>query len=162
VAAGVTTVEGLADMTPEQLEEIPGIGEKTLEKISIAVRHYFGHFEEGEGEAAETGAADTGNLSEGDSEVSTAPEAVDTAEAELENAAVVLEEAESTRAAEAEDLESSASDELSEELAGEQVEEESLTAAELAVENVPAADEAELPELEAEENEDAPNKEDGA
>ena len=48
VAAGITTVEALADMTPEQLEEIPGIGEKTLEKIIVAVRHYFGHFEEGE------------------------------------------------------------------------------------------------------------------
>ncbi|MDQ1450417.1 MAG: transcription termination/antitermination protein NusA [Acidobacteriaceae bacterium] len=48
VAAGITTVESLADMTPEQLEEIPGIGEKTLEKISIAVRHYFGQYEEGE------------------------------------------------------------------------------------------------------------------
>ena len=45
VTAGITTVEALADMTPEQLEEIPGIGEKTLEKISVAVRHYFGHFE---------------------------------------------------------------------------------------------------------------------
>jgi N utilization substance protein A len=41
-------VEELADMTPEQLEEIPGIGEKTLEKISVAVRHYFGQYEEGE------------------------------------------------------------------------------------------------------------------
>jgi N utilization substance protein A len=48
IAAGITTVEELADMTPEQLEEIPGIGEKTLEKISIAVRHYFGQYEEGE------------------------------------------------------------------------------------------------------------------
>jgi transcription termination/antitermination protein NusA len=48
VAAGITTVEALADMTPEQLEEIPGIGEKTLEKISTAVRHYFGQYEEGE------------------------------------------------------------------------------------------------------------------
>src|SRR6204780_4731821 len=48
VTAGITTVEALADMTPEQLEEIPGIGEKTLEKISVAVRHYFGQFEEGE------------------------------------------------------------------------------------------------------------------
>jgi N utilization substance protein A len=48
VAAGITTVEGLADMTPEQLEEIPGIGEKTLEKISVAVRHYFGQYEPGE------------------------------------------------------------------------------------------------------------------
>ena len=42
IAAGITTVEALADMTPEQLEEIPGIGEKTLEKIGVAVRHYFG------------------------------------------------------------------------------------------------------------------------
>jgi len=48
VAAGITTVESLADMTPEQLEEIPGIGEKTLEKISLAVRHYFGQYEPGE------------------------------------------------------------------------------------------------------------------
>jgi N utilization substance protein A len=48
VAAGITTVESLADMTPEQLEEIPGIGEKTLERISVAVRHYFGQYEEGE------------------------------------------------------------------------------------------------------------------
>jgi hypothetical protein len=124
------------------------------------VRHYFGHFEEGEGEAAETAAADTGNISEGDSEVPTAPETVDTAQAELENSAVVLEEAESTRAAEAEDLESGASGELSEALADEQAEEESLTAAELAVENVPPADEAELPELEAEDNEDAAKEDD--
>uniref|UniRef100_A0A7V4XS16 Transcription termination/antitermination protein NusA n=1 Tax=Acidobacterium capsulatum TaxID=33075 RepID=A0A7V4XS16_9BACT len=48
VTAGITTVESLADMTPEQLEEIPGIGEKTLEKISVAVRHYFGQYEPGE------------------------------------------------------------------------------------------------------------------
>ncbi len=53
VTAGITTVEGLADMTPEQLEEIPGIGEKTLEKISVAVRHYFGQYEEGEERPAE-------------------------------------------------------------------------------------------------------------
>ncbi len=55
VAAGITTVEALADMTPEQLEEIPGIGERTLEKISAAVRRYFGDFEGGEGTAATTG-----------------------------------------------------------------------------------------------------------
>ncbi|HLH35032.1 MAG TPA: transcription termination factor NusA [Alloacidobacterium sp.] len=53
VAAGITTVEALADMTPEQLEEIPGIGEKTLEKIGTAVRHYFGQYEEGEERPAE-------------------------------------------------------------------------------------------------------------
>ena len=41
VAAGITTVEAVADMTPEQLEEVPGIGPKTVEKISIAVNNYF-------------------------------------------------------------------------------------------------------------------------
>jgi N utilization substance protein A len=35
-------------MTAEELAEVPGIGEKTIEKISIAVRHYFGQYEEGE------------------------------------------------------------------------------------------------------------------
>ncbi len=59
ITAGVTTVEALADMTPEQLEEIPGIGEKTLERISVAVRHYFGHFEEGEEGSAAQGAEET-------------------------------------------------------------------------------------------------------
>jgi N utilization substance protein A len=62
IAAGITTVESLADMTPEQLEEVPGIGEKTVEKISVAVRHYFGQYEEGEerpvATAEETGAAE--------------------------------------------------------------------------------------------------------
>src|SRR6516164_7209781 len=57
VAAGITTVEALADMTPEQLEEIPGIGEKTLEKISVAVRHYFGQYEPGEERPASAAAA---------------------------------------------------------------------------------------------------------
>jgi len=44
-AAGVTTVEALADMTPEQLEAIEGIGPKTVEKISIAVNNYFSSLE---------------------------------------------------------------------------------------------------------------------
>ncbi len=56
VAAGITTVESLADMTPEQLEEVPGIGDRTLEKISAAVRHYFGQYEPGE-EQPESGQA---------------------------------------------------------------------------------------------------------
>jgi len=85
VTAGITTVEALADMTPEQLEEIPGIGEKTLEKISVAVRHYFGHFEDGEGEQPTPDAA------------------VDTAEAEAENAQEALDEIASVEAVKTED-----------------------------------------------------------
>jgi len=56
-AAGVTTVEALADMTPEQLEAIEGIGPKTVEKISLAVNNYFASLEAGapEGEVAAEG-----------------------------------------------------------------------------------------------------------
>jgi transcription termination/antitermination protein NusA len=41
IAAGITTVEALADMTEEELGEVPGIGEKSVEKIAAAVRRYF-------------------------------------------------------------------------------------------------------------------------
>src|SRR5882724_5401712 len=51
-AAGVTTVESLADMTPEQLEAIEGIGPKTVEKISVAVNNYFSSLDSGEAVAA--------------------------------------------------------------------------------------------------------------
>jgi len=67
VEAGITTVEALADMTPEQLEEIPGIGPKTVEKISVAVNNYFASLEAGEvveGEAADTEAAPEGETAE--------------------------------------------------------------------------------------------------
>ena len=48
-AAGITNIEKLAGMTPEQLMEIPGIGEKMVDKIYQAVKRFF----EG-GEAAAT------------------------------------------------------------------------------------------------------------
>ncbi len=86
ITAGITTVEGLADMTPEQLEEIPGIGEKTLEKIGIAVRHYFGHFEEAalaaegdEGLAATAPTPEAGEIAA--AEAAETPEATETSEA---------------------------------------------------------------------------------
>jgi N utilization substance protein A len=56
-AAGVTTVEALADMTPEQLEAIEGIGPKTVEKISLAVNNYFSSLEGAEAAAPEGEAA---------------------------------------------------------------------------------------------------------
>src|SRR2546430_12433871 len=42
-------------MTPEQLEELPGIGPKTIEKISIAVNNYFSALEGGEVPSADSG-----------------------------------------------------------------------------------------------------------
>jgi N utilization substance protein A len=180
VAAGITTVESLADMTPEQLEEIPGIGEKTLERISVAVRHYFGHFEEGEeGHVAETAegaeltaehaaaeAAEDDSVSvekaadeEGEAEVANADSIADDAEAEAENAQDVLEEAEGTQAAEAEtDILDNADNDA---LAETEAEEASETLAEQAVEDAPVAgDEAEL-ELD-EINSEGVDKEGGA
>ncbi len=41
-AAGVTTVEQLGGMTPEQLQDIPGIGPKSVEQIFVAVNQFFG------------------------------------------------------------------------------------------------------------------------
>jgi len=171
VSAGITTVESLADMTPEQLEEIPGIGEKTLERISVAVRHYFGHFEEGEeGHVPETaeGAEAAEGEETGELETENAPAVEGDAEAEAENATDVLEEAEEVRAEEAEDnLAEAGNDSLVESLVEGDAEEESLTGEEIAVEDVPVADEAESNELEAEESaseieQDQAAKEDGA
>jgi N utilization substance protein A len=55
-AAGITNVEKLAGMTPEQLMEIPGIGEKMVDKIYQAVNRFY----EGGGEAAAVGEAAEG------------------------------------------------------------------------------------------------------
>jgi len=149
VAAGITTVESLADMTPEQLEEIPGIGEKTLERIGVAVRHYFGHFEEGE----EGAPAATEVKAAGEAEIETPEAAAGTAEAEVENAQETLEEAESIRAAAAENDELAGASAELQASAESEAEEASMTGAELAVANVAPADAADEIELEHEENE---------
>ena len=44
--AGIGTVEKLGSMTPEELEEIPGIGPKLVERIQAAVNGYYVQFEE--------------------------------------------------------------------------------------------------------------------
>ena len=88
IAAGITTVEELADMTPEQLEEIPGIGEKTLEKIGVAVRNYFSRFEEAalaaegdEGLAATAPVPEAGETTLLEGAAEETPEAAETSEA---------------------------------------------------------------------------------
>jgi len=52
-AAGITNVEKLAGMTPEQLMEIPGIGEKMVDKIYQAVNRFYEGGEAPAGEAVE-------------------------------------------------------------------------------------------------------------
>jgi N utilization substance protein A len=51
---GVSSIEKLADMTPEQLTEIPGIGEKMVEKIQLAVAAHFQSLENPQAETEST------------------------------------------------------------------------------------------------------------
>ena len=41
--SGTSTVEALADMTPEQLEEIPSVGPELVERIERAIRQCYEH-----------------------------------------------------------------------------------------------------------------------
>jgi N utilization substance protein A len=90
-AAGITNVEKLAGMTPEQLMEIPGIGEKMVDKIYQAVNRFY----EGGGEAAATtetaeGDAPTEGEAEASAEAETATEEnAEAAPADEETAAEV-------------------------------------------------------------------------
>jgi N utilization substance protein A len=77
--AGISTVEALADMTPEQLEEVPGVGPKTVEKISIAVNNYFSTLETSPAaavpEAGETASVEGGAAAEPVAEIAAAEDA---------------------------------------------------------------------------------------
>jgi transcription termination/antitermination protein NusA len=93
-AAGITSVEALAGMTPEQLMEIPGIGEKMVDKIYQAVNRFY----ESGGEAA-TSTEATEEVAEG-VEAAEASEGV--AEGEASAEAAPDASAEAVPAAEAE------------------------------------------------------------
>ena len=90
-AHGITSIEKLADMTPEQLLEIPGIGEKMVEKIRVSVEQYFQALETQQAApavAAET-ASESAKTSEGEiateaGEVGEAAPSGETTEAETE------------------------------------------------------------------------------
>src|ERR1700676_554762 len=91
---GVTTIEKLADMTPEQLTEIPGIGEKMVEKIQLSVAAYF--------QSLENPQAETESL-EGLAEQEVAEEVVEEAQATeeaVESADVAAQEIETPAEAE--------------------------------------------------------------
>jgi N utilization substance protein A len=45
VGAGIGTIEKLGSMTPEQIEEIPEIGEDAVARIQVAVNAYYSQFE---------------------------------------------------------------------------------------------------------------------
>jgi N utilization substance protein A len=53
IERGINTVEKLGEMTPEQLQEVPGIGPKMVEKIRLAVNNYYAQFEEAAAGTAE-------------------------------------------------------------------------------------------------------------
>src|SRR6202162_2493842 len=82
-AAGITSLEQLAGMTPEQLMEIPGIGEKMVDKIYQAVNQFY--------EGGGTVAAAEGSGEAGEGEVAAAAEsegdATETAEAQTSETA---------------------------------------------------------------------------
>jgi N utilization substance protein A len=95
-AHGVTSIEKLADMTPEQLVEIPGIGEKMVEKIHQSVALYFEELEAQAAGGGEAATAESEVAAEGEGLVA---ETEVSAEESSENAGSV-EAAEETETAE--------------------------------------------------------------
>ncbi len=108
--AGIKTVEDLGNQTPEQLMQLPGIGEKMVEKIRDAVEKFYEALEAQEAaEAAEEAAAEAAaaEAEAAASEAAAAEEAAATeATAELaEETAESEDEAESEEAAAMEEQE---------------------------------------------------------
>jgi N utilization substance protein A len=90
-AAGITSVEKLAGMTPEQLMEIPGIGEKMVDKIYQAVNRFY---EGGTEAAAATGEAAASTETPAQESEAAIVEATETSEAtEAAEAPEAVEEA---------------------------------------------------------------------
>ena len=77
-AAGITSLEQLAGMTPEQLMEIPGIGEKMVDKIYQAVNQFY---ESGGGATPAEGAPESTEATADPAEASAEPGEVSAAAA---------------------------------------------------------------------------------
>jgi N utilization substance protein A len=92
VESGIVTVEKLGSMTPEELEDIQGIGPKMVEKIQLAVNAYYGQFE---------GSAEPGDVEASPSEVEQSQMDASPAEAAAESVEIAGEvEAEGVEASE--------------------------------------------------------------
>jgi N utilization substance protein A len=95
--SGIGTIEKLGAMTPEQLEEIQGIGPKMVERIQESVNAYYSQFEEGQG--AEPAAVEElpvpepveAEAAEAEAEPAEAETEVAEAEAEVEDGEVAEE-----------------------------------------------------------------------
>jgi transcription termination/antitermination protein NusA len=129
-AAGITNVEKLAGMTPEQLMEIPGIGEKMVDKIYQAVNRFY----EGGAEAAPAGESTNDVAVEGEATSAEGEAAPAESEATSRESEAAAESAEVG----AESREGAAAEEAPVETAA-----EGETAAEAAVEETPTAEHSE-------------------
>src|SRR6266700_3544069 len=102
-AAGITSVEKLAGMTPEQLMEIPGIGEKMVDKIYQAVNRFYEGGAEAGAAGGEAAAGAEASAEEGGAVTAEAAEGTETTEAATAETAESSEApAETAKAAEAE------------------------------------------------------------
>jgi N utilization substance protein A len=101
-SGGVATIEKLGSMTPEELEEIPGIGPQMVEKIFASVNSYYSQFEEAQ-QPEEVQRAEEVKLEE-----AAAGEASDAKQVEPASGAAAMEEAAAPVVGEAEATEPSA------------------------------------------------------
>jgi len=106
-AAGINSVEKLAGMTPEQLMEIPGIGEKMVDKIYQAVNRFYEGGAEAAAAGGEAAASAEASAEEGGAAPAEATEGTEAATAETAESNEAAEEtAQATEAATAETVES--------------------------------------------------------
>jgi N utilization substance protein A len=140
-AAGITSLEQLAGMTPEQLMEIPGIGEKMVDKIYQAVNQFYesgGTAAESPAESLEAGELATEEAATEPESETAAPETSEGESAEAETSETAGAESPQTEEApEAE--EASTDDEVESKLPAE-------AAGEPSAESEPASDTPEAPD----------------
>jgi N utilization substance protein A len=100
-AAGINSVEKLASMTPEQLMEIPGIGEKMVDKIYQSVNQFYESASEGAATSENAASAETAGAAEASAEGGGEAAAAEEGSAETAEGAPAAESEEASAGAEA-------------------------------------------------------------